>query len=52
MLLRKLSKSHSITRINTTKITKKNKDKVKDLSYIKCYIYKQKNHYTKIHLKS
>ena len=32
--------------INATKVTKKDKDKSKDLSYIKCYIYKEKGYYT------
>lgn len=34
-----------VTGVNTTKIAKKNKNKTKDLSYIKCYTYKQKGHY-------
>ena len=33
------------TGVNTTKIVKKDKDKVKDLSHVKCYICKQKGHY-------
>ncbi len=32
--------SHSATGVKTTKVVKKDKDKVKDLSYIKCYISK------------
>ena len=32
-------------KINATKIAKNNNDKVKDLSHIKCYTYKQKDHY-------
>ncbi len=28
------------------KVTKKDKDKAKNLSYIKCYTCKQKGHYT------
>ena len=35
---------HPVTRINATKVVKKNKDKIKDLNYIKCYIYKQKSY--------
>ncbi len=31
--------------VNTIKVVKKNKDKVKNLNYIKCYIYKQKDNY-------
>lgn len=33
------------SRINTIKVGKKEKDKVKNLNYIKCYICKQKDHY-------
>ena len=36
---------HPATRVNATKIAKKNKDKTKDLSHIKCYTCKQKGHY-------
>ncbi len=39
-------KSHLATGVNTTKVAKKDKDKVsKDLSYVKCYTCKQKDHY-------
>lgn len=37
-------KGHLATRVNTTKVAKKGQDKTKDLSYIKCYICKQKDH--------
>ncbi len=41
------------TGINTTEVAKKDKDKAKDLSHIKCYTCKQKGHYTnKYHKKS
>ena len=36
---------HLATGINTTEIVKKDKNKAKDLSHIKCYTYKQKDHY-------
>ena len=36
---------HSATEVNAIKVAKKDKDKAKDLSHIKCYTYKQKNHY-------
>lgn len=32
--------------VNIIEVAKKNKDKVKDLNHIKCYIGKQKDHYT------
>ena len=35
----------SATRVNATKIAKKDKDKTKDLSHNKCYIWKQKGHH-------
>ncbi len=38
-------KSHSAIAVNTTKVVKKEKDKAKDLSHVKCYICKQKGHY-------
>ena len=40
-------KGHLVIEINVTKVAKKNKDKnkAKDLSYIKCYTFKQKDHY-------
>ncbi len=37
---------HLTTGVNATKAAKKDKDKSKDLSHIKCYTYKQKGHYT------
>ena len=37
--------SHLVTRVNTIEVAKKDKDKAKDLSYIKCYTYKQNNYY-------
>ena len=33
-------RGHLAIGVNATKVAKKNKDKAKDLSYIKCYIYK------------
>ena len=36
---------HLATRINVIKVVKKDKDKTKDLSHIKCYTCKQKGHY-------
>ena len=36
---------HLAIEVNATEVAKKNKDKAKDLSYIKCYTYKQKSHY-------
>ncbi len=37
---------HPAIGINATKVAKKDKDKVpKDLSYVKCYTYKQNGHY-------
>ena len=46
-------RGHPATRVNATKITKKNKDKnkAKDLTHIKCYICKQKGHYDNKYLK-
>ncbi len=39
---------HSATRINATKVAKKDKDKAsKDLSHVICYTCKQKDHYAK-----
>lgn len=40
--------SYLATGVNATEVIKKNKekDKTKDLSYIKCYTCKQKGHYT------
>ncbi len=37
---------HSATGVNAIKVAKKDKYKAKDLSHIKCYICKQKGHYT------
>ena len=37
--------SYLATEVNITKIAKKNKEKDKDLSYVKCYTCKQKDHY-------
>lgn len=37
---------HSVTEVNTTEVAKNEKDKVKNLSHIKWYTYKQKGHYT------
>ncbi len=37
--------SHPPTEVNTTEMTKKDKDKAKNLSHIKCYTCKQKGHY-------
>ena len=34
------------TKVNVTKVSKKNKDKAKDLSHVKYYICKQKDYYT------
>ena len=33
------------TKVNVTKVAKKDKDKAKDLSHIECYTCKQKSHY-------
>ena len=33
------------TGVNATKLVKKDKDKAKDLSHVKCYTYKQKDYY-------
>ncbi len=38
-------RGHAATRVNATKVAKKDKDKVKDLSHVKCYTCKQKSHY-------
>ena len=35
------------TGVNATKVAKKDKDKAKNLSHVKCYTCKQKGHYTK-----
>ncbi len=43
---RNWQRGHPIIEINATKVAKKDKDKAKDLSHIKCYTYKQKSHYT------
>ncbi len=37
--------SYPAIRVNIIKVAKKNKDKTKNLSYIKYYTYKQKDHY-------
>ena len=42
---RKGQGGYSATRINATKVAKKDKDKAIDLSHIECYICKQKGHY-------
>lgn len=39
-------RNHLTTEVNATKITNEDKDKAEDLSYIKCYICIQKDHYT------
>ncbi len=39
------SGGYPVTRVNTTKVAKKDKDKTKDLSHVKCYTCKQKSHY-------
>ena len=36
---------HPATGVNTIKVAKKDKDKIKDLSHIECYICKQKDYY-------
>ena len=36
---------HLAIEVNITKVVKKNKDKAKDLSHVKCYTCKQKGHY-------
>ena len=38
-------RGHPATGVNATEVAKKDKDKAKDLSQIKCYTYKQKGHY-------
>ncbi len=38
-------RDHLATRVHTTKVAKKDKNKAKDLSHIKCYTYKLKGHY-------
>lgn len=38
-------KGYLVTEVNTNEVAKKNKDKVKDLSHIKCYTCKQKGYY-------
>ncbi len=40
-------RGYPTTRVNATKVAKNDKDKAKDLSYVECYTYKQKGHYTK-----
>lgn len=45
MLFRELPKSYQVTGVNTTKVTKKDKNKTKELNYIKYYICKQKDYY-------
>ncbi len=40
-------RGHLATGVNITEVTKKNKDKAKDLSHVKYYTYKQKDHYAK-----
>lgn len=34
-----------MTGVHAIKVAKKDKNKAKDLSYIKCYTYKQKSYY-------
>ncbi len=36
---------HPATGVNAIKVAKKDKDKTKELSYVKCYTCKQKGHY-------
>ncbi len=36
---------YPVTGVNVTKVAKKDNDKAKNLSHIKCYICKQKGHY-------
>ena len=43
-------KSYPATRVNVIKVAKKDKDKAKDLSHIKCYTCKQKSHYVNKYL--
>ncbi len=38
-------RGHPAIAINATKVAKKDKDKAKDLSHVKCYTCKQKGHY-------
>ena len=38
-------KGYSATRVNATEITKKDKDKTKNLSHVECYTCKQKGYY-------
>ncbi len=38
-------RGHSITRVNATKVAKKDKDKAKDLGHIEYHTCKQKSHY-------
>ena len=42
---RSQQKNRPAIKVNATKVIKKEKDKAKDLSYVKCYIYKQKSDY-------
>ena len=37
---------HLATGVNATEVAKKDKDKAKDLSHVKCYTCKQKSYYT------
>ncbi len=40
--------NHPATGVNATKVVKKDKDKApKDLTYVKCYTYHQKDYYAK-----
>lgn len=38
-------RSHPATGVNAAEVAKKDKNKAKDLSHIKCYTYKQEGHY-------
>lgn len=42
----KNGRDHPASRVNATKVIKKNKNKTKDLSHIECYTCKQKGHHT------
>ena len=44
-LKKEQGRGHPATEVNATKVVKKDKDKVKDLSYVKCYTCKQKSLY-------
>ena len=42
---KKQERGHLAIGVNAIKLAEKDKDKAKDLSHIKCYTYKQKDHY-------